>query len=147
MEFHNIDLVKSCLSNPVESLGYTKCYSSSSHKLIKKLSNSIRYNYQKICNWSATIRRSAFDQQLSEDLQLINNHQKVCNWSTIIRRSAIGQQLSEDLQLINNYQKICNWSTTIWRSVIDQNYQKICNWSRRPGTTLRIIKRLYFSRW
>ena len=40
------------MSNPVRSLGYIKCYSSSSPRPVKSSSNSIRYNCQKICSWS-----------------------------------------------------------------------------------------------
>ena len=43
---------KTSMSNSVESLGYIKCYSSSSPRLFKSPSNSIIYNCQKICSWS-----------------------------------------------------------------------------------------------
>ena len=43
---------KTSLPNPVESLGYIKCYSLSSFRPIKSSNNSIRCNCQKICNWS-----------------------------------------------------------------------------------------------
>ena len=39
------------IPNPVENLGYIKCYSSSSPRPVKNPSNSIRYNCQKICSW------------------------------------------------------------------------------------------------
>ena len=39
------------MSNSVESLGYIKCYSSSSPRPAKSYSNSIRHNCQKICSW------------------------------------------------------------------------------------------------
>ena len=40
------------MPNPVKSLGYIKCYSSSSPWSVKSPSNSIRYNCQKVCSWS-----------------------------------------------------------------------------------------------
>ena len=43
---------KNSVQNLAKSLGYIKCYSSSSHILIKSVSNSIRYNCQKICCWT-----------------------------------------------------------------------------------------------
>ena len=43
---------KTSMSNPVKSLGYIKCYSSSSPRPVKTSSNSIRYNCQKICSCS-----------------------------------------------------------------------------------------------
>ena len=43
---------KTSIPNPVKSLKYIKCYSSSSPRLIKSPSNSTRYNCQKIWSWS-----------------------------------------------------------------------------------------------
>ena len=43
---------KTSMSYPVKSLWYIKYYRSSSPKPVKNLSNSIRYNCQKICSWS-----------------------------------------------------------------------------------------------
>ena len=43
---------KTNMSNPVESLGHVKCYSSSSQRPTKSSSNSIRYNCQTICSCS-----------------------------------------------------------------------------------------------
>ena len=40
------------MPNPVKSLGYINCYSSSSPTPVKSLHNSIRYNSKKICSWS-----------------------------------------------------------------------------------------------
>ena len=42
---------KTSMANPVESLGYIKCYSSSRCRHIKSTSNSTRYNCQKVCSW------------------------------------------------------------------------------------------------
>ena len=42
---------KTSMSNPVESLGYIKCYSSSSLKPIQRYRDSLRYKWQKICCW------------------------------------------------------------------------------------------------
>ena len=43
---------KTSMLNSVESLGYIKCSSSRSPRPVKRPSNSIRYNCQKICSWS-----------------------------------------------------------------------------------------------
>ena len=43
---------KTSMSNPVKSLGYIKCHSLSSPRLVKSPSNSVRYNCEKIYNWS-----------------------------------------------------------------------------------------------
>ena len=43
---------KTSISNPVKSLGYIKCYSSSSPRPVKSPSNSIRYNGKKVCSSS-----------------------------------------------------------------------------------------------
>ena len=43
---------KTSMPNSIESLGYIKCYSSSSPRPVKSPSNSIRYNCRKICSWS-----------------------------------------------------------------------------------------------
>ena len=39
-------------TNSVENLGYIRCYSSSSPRPVKSLSNSVTHNCQKICSWS-----------------------------------------------------------------------------------------------
>ena len=44
---------KISMPNSVESLGYIKCYSSSSLIPVESPSNCIRYNCKKICSWSA----------------------------------------------------------------------------------------------
>ena len=47
-----LKLVKNTsMLNPVKSLGYIKCYSSSSTRPFKSPDNYIRYKCQKICNW------------------------------------------------------------------------------------------------
>ena len=43
---------KTNMPNSIQSLGYIKCYSSSSPRPVKSLTNSIRHNCQKICSWS-----------------------------------------------------------------------------------------------
>ena len=43
---------KTSMPNPVKSLGYIKCHSSSSPRPVKSPSNSIRYNCDKISSWS-----------------------------------------------------------------------------------------------
>ena len=43
---------RTSMSNPVKSLEYIECYRLSSHRSVKSLSNSIRYNCKKIYNWS-----------------------------------------------------------------------------------------------
>ena len=42
---------KTSMQNPVASLGYMKCCSSSSPRPVKSPSNSIRHNHQIICSW------------------------------------------------------------------------------------------------
>ena len=42
---------KISMPNPVKSLGYIKCHSSSNCRPVKSPSNSIRYNCEKICSW------------------------------------------------------------------------------------------------
>ena len=42
---------KTNMSNSVKSLGYIKCYSSSSLRPVKSPSNPIRHNCWKICSW------------------------------------------------------------------------------------------------
>ena len=42
---------KASIPNPIKSLGYIKCQSSSGPRPVKSLFNSIRYNCQKICSW------------------------------------------------------------------------------------------------
>ena len=43
---------KTSMPNSIESLGYIKCYSSSSPRPVKSPSNSIRCNCKKISSWS-----------------------------------------------------------------------------------------------
>ena len=43
---------KTSMPNPVKNLGYIKCYSLSNPRTVKSPSNSMNYNYQKICSWS-----------------------------------------------------------------------------------------------
>ena len=43
---------KTSMPNYINSLGYIKCYSSSSPRPVKNHSNFIRCNCQKICSWS-----------------------------------------------------------------------------------------------
>ena len=47
-----LKLVKANMPNTVKSLGYIKCYSSSSPRPVKSHSTTIRYNCQKIYSWS-----------------------------------------------------------------------------------------------
>ena len=42
---------KTSMPNPVKSLGYIKCYSSSSPRPVKSHINFIRYKFQKIWSW------------------------------------------------------------------------------------------------
>ena len=60
---------KSSMPNPVESLGYIKCYSWSS----PSPSNSIRYNYQKISSWSIRPKTLLEIRKKTTFLQVINN--------------------------------------------------------------------------
>ena len=43
---------KTSMPNPVKTLGYIKCHSSSSPTPVKSHINSMRYNCEKIYNWS-----------------------------------------------------------------------------------------------
>ena len=45
---------KTSMPNPVKSLRYIKCYSSSTPRPVKSPSNSIRYNCENICSWQET---------------------------------------------------------------------------------------------
>ena len=66
---------KTSMSNSFESLGYIKCYSSSSPRPFKCPSNSIRYNCQKICNWSGRPKTTLEIRKKVTFLHVINNVQ------------------------------------------------------------------------
>ena len=42
---------RTSLPNPVETLGFINCYTSSRRRPVKSPSNSISCNYKKICSW------------------------------------------------------------------------------------------------
>ena len=65
---------KTSMPNPVKSLGYIKCYSSSSSRPIKSPSNSIRCNCKKICSW---LRRP-------KTILKIRKRPYFSRWSTIL---------------------------------------------------------------
>ena len=53
LKFHKTKFMKkTSMPNPVKSIGYVKCHSSSILRLVKSPSNSIRYNCEKISSWS-----------------------------------------------------------------------------------------------
>ena len=57
---------KTSMTNPVKSLEYIKCYSSSRPRPVKSASNSIRYNCQKIFSFQKDLKlywKSEKDQQ------------------------------------------------------------------------------------
>ena len=60
-------LKKTSLPNPVKSVEYIKCYSSSSPRPIESPSNSIRCNSQIICSWS---RRPATKLEIKMEISL-----------------------------------------------------------------------------
>ena len=64
---------KTSMPNPVKSLGYIKCYSSSSPRPVKSPSNSIRYNCHKICSWSRRPKTILETRKKATFLYRINN--------------------------------------------------------------------------
>ena len=61
------------MPNPVKSLGYIKCYSSSSPRPVKSPSNSIRYNCKKICSGSRRPKPILEIRKKAKFLWVINN--------------------------------------------------------------------------
>ena len=70
------------LPNSVESVGYIKCYSSSSHRHVKSPSNSIRHNSQKICIWSRRPKTILEIRKKAKFFWVINNP-IICKFSKI----------------------------------------------------------------
>ena len=64
---------KTCVPNPVKSLGYIKCYFSSSPRPVKSPSNSIRYNCEKTCSWSRRPKTMLEIRKKTTFLEVINN--------------------------------------------------------------------------
>ena len=64
---------KTSMPNPVKSLGYIKCHSSSSPRPVERPSNSIRYNCQKICTWSRRTKTILEIRKKAAVLHMINN--------------------------------------------------------------------------
>ena len=64
---------KTSMPTSVESLGYIKCYSSSSPRPVKSPSNSIRQNCQKICGWSWRPKTILQIRKKATFLYMINN--------------------------------------------------------------------------
>ena len=78
MTWNSISLTfvkKTSMSNPVKSIGYTKCYSSSSPRPVNSIrpSNSIRYNCKKICSWSGRPKTILEIRKMATFPQVINN--------------------------------------------------------------------------
>ena len=84
---------KTSMPNPVKSLGYIKCHSSSSPRPVESPSNSIRYNCEKICSWSGRpktileIRKKAYSSRWSTILlftsfskTLLTAERKLTGW-------------------------------------------------------------------
>ena len=69
-----LEFVKnSSIPNRVESLAYSKCYSSSSPRPVKSPSNSIRYNCEKICSWSRRPKTIQEIRKKATFLSVVNN--------------------------------------------------------------------------
>ena len=94
------------MPNPAESLEYIKCSSLSSLRLVRSLSNSIRYNCQKVCNGkrrSETIlreirKKGTFFNIISKSInyksfKYISNH----------RKKTKGSSFQQDLSLLFLY--------------------------------------------
>ena len=71
------------IPNPAKSLGYIKCYSSSSPRSAKSPSNSIRRNCQKICSW---LRRSKTILEMAK-------RPHFSRWSTILLFTSFSKTL------------------------------------------------------
>ena len=67
---------KTSMLNPVKSLGYIKCDSSSSSRPVKTPSNFIRYNCHKICSWSRRPKRWSTILLLTRFSDFINHRKK-----------------------------------------------------------------------
>ena len=64
---------KTSMLNPVKSIGYIKCYSSSSPKPVKSPGNSIRYNCEKICSCSRRTKTILGIRKKATFLQMMKN--------------------------------------------------------------------------
>ena len=74
---------KISMPNSVESLGYIKCYSSSSLIPVESPSNCIRY----------TVRRSAVDRQDLKPYWKLEKQPHFCRWSNILLYSSFSKTL------------------------------------------------------
>ena len=66
-------LKKTSMPNPVKGLGYIKCHNSSSPRLVKSPSNSIRCNRKKIFSWSRRPKTILEISKKATFLLVINN--------------------------------------------------------------------------
>ena len=64
---------KTSMPNAVKTLGFVKCYSSSSPKCVKSPGNSIRYNCQKISSWSRRPKTILEIRKKTTFFEMINN--------------------------------------------------------------------------
>ena len=71
---------KSSMPNSAESLGYIKCYSSSSPRPVKSCSNFIRHNCQKISSWSRRPKMILEIKEKATFRSVINNYIIVCQY-------------------------------------------------------------------
>ena len=71
---------KTSMPNPVKSLGYIKCYSSSSPKPFQSPSIFIRYNCKKIWSWSRRLKTILEIRKMGTFLLVINNS-IICKFS------------------------------------------------------------------
>ena len=87
-----LKFVKTSMPNPVESLGYIKCYSSSSPRPVKCPSNSIRYNYKKIWSW------------LRRPKTILNSEkwQQFSRWSIILLFTSFSNNLPTERRLTDS---------------------------------------------
>ena len=90
---------KNSMLNSVESPEYIKCYSSSSTRPVKNLSNSERYDCQKFCSWSGrpktilTIRKKVTfleaikNSIIYEFFKDFPNHRRTTNRAVVFNRT------------------------------------------------------------
>ena len=89
---------KISMPNPVKSLGYIMCHSSSSPKPVRSPSNPIRYNCEKICSWS---RRPQSILEIRNQkiivIELITNYER----ASLIVPLLLPLTLNKFLQVVN----------------------------------------------
>ena len=150
---------KTSMPNPAESLVYIKCNSSSSPRLIKSPSISIRYNCQKICSWSRRpkiileIRKKArfskrctslFFTSSSKDF---TNHRKKPNRDVVFSYGPFSNILKyrnhrrdpPTIKKIDSFKQILKISASMYESSGSQFFRTIrtrCLWRIKAGYDL-----------